>query len=177
MERYIALLRGINVSGQKLIKMAELLLLFKQLKFENCTSYLQSGNIVFDSNYTDENELKINIENAINKHFGYDVPVMIRMKKNWTSIIQNNPFVSVKFKDISFLHVGFLEKNPEKEQLSTFQNFSSLNDELEIIGKEIYLYCPDGYGKTKLNNAFFEKKLKMNCTTRNWKTVLALQNL
>jgi len=174
MTRYISILRGINVSGQKVIKMADLKILYEKLKLNNVTTYIQSGNVVFDSPIKLKAEL---IENAIAKHYGFSVPVILRTDKEWTKIITSNPFTKDPDKDISKMHVVFLADKPnlpDKEKLNKVKHPS---EEYFFEGTEVFLYCPNGYGKTKLSNTFLEKTLKTTATTRNWKTVNKLKEI
>lgn len=171
---YICLLRGINVSGQKLIKMEELKRMFESLGFTNVLTYIQSGNIIFQSSQTDISELTNSIKKEINRLFGFDVSTLLKTKNESTQIVKNNPF---KGKDISKLHVTFLHKKPEKIPYTEIEKVKNKSEEFLINNKEIYLFCPNGYGKTKLTNTYFEKKLKVPATTRNWKTTNKLDEL
>jgi uncharacterized protein (DUF1697 family) len=89
-------------------------------------------------------------------------------------VLSNNPFLSEKNIDESKLHVTFLGEFPSKEQIKKTETLNYEPDRFNIAGKEIYLYCPNGYGRTKLNNNFFENKLNVMATTRNWNTVKKL---
>ena len=171
MKVYIAILRGINVSGQKKIKMQDLHEQLKNLNFYNTRTYIQSGNIIFESEENNSDKIKNSIENCIQDGFGFDIPVIIRTKGEFKEIIDRNPFMKRPQIKLDKLHVTFLSNIPELDKLSDLKNVNFLPDEFVISGKEVYIYCPDGYGKTKLNNTFFEKKLAQNATTRNWKTV------
>jgi uncharacterized protein (DUF1697 family) len=174
MNTFISMLRGVNVSGHNKISMSDLKSLYLSLGFQNVVTYVQSGNVIFDGKQNDTASLSITIESQIKKSFGYDVPVLIRNKNDFHSILNNNPFIARK-KDSSQLYVTFLQSPP-----SNLQKLSSLPkvpDEFIIIDKEIFLFCPNGYGRTKLNNNFFENKLNEIATTRNWNSVKALYEL
>lgn len=174
METYIAILRGINVSGYKMIKMNELRHLFGKLKFKNVRTYIQSGNVVFECNKTSREGLQKTIEKKIVDTFGFEVPVIVKEKVEIEQVLKDNPFVNERNEDITKLHVTFLAKEPEEENINKIKKLKYDPDEFIISGKGIYLFCPDGYGNTKLNNGFFEAKLKVAATTRNWKTVKEL---
>lgn len=177
MQIYISILRGINVSGHKMIKMEELTSLFKSLDFKNVKTYIQSGNVVFQAIETDVHKLAKRIEEKISERFGFEVPVLVKGKKELEAVLQNNPFAKSKDKDVLKLHVTFLSHEPDKSYIDKINQLQYLPDEFVIEGSVIYLYCPNGYGNTKLNNNFFESKLKVTATTRNWKTVNELVNM
>ncbi|MFV0591646.1 MAG: DUF1697 domain-containing protein [Draconibacterium sp.] len=174
MQTYISILRGINVSGKNLLKMAALKQALEQLKFEKVTTYIQSGNIVFQSPEENSERLAETIHHQIQKSFGYDVPTQVFTAKSWKQIIDNNPFVKDKTKDTGFLHVTFLATKPEPFNNQEIFIKKMEGEEIQITSKAIHLYCPHGYGRTKLNNTFLETKLGVPATTRNWKTCLKL---
>ncbi|MEO7209443.1 MAG: DUF1697 domain-containing protein [Chitinophagaceae bacterium] len=171
MKTYISILRGINVSGQKLIKMDALREMFSGLGLHNVQTYIQSGNVLFKSKQTDEEKLARKIEKEISKKFGLEVPVMVKEINELKEIIHKNPFLKDASKDISLIHVTFLSAIPAGENFDKIKSIQSQQDEFQLGGKSIYLYCPNGYGNTKLNNNFFESKLKATATTRNWRTL------
>ena len=177
MNTYISLLRGINVNGQRKIQMKDLAELYALLGFEKIVTYVQSGNVVFSSKLNTISKLAQIIEKGIEDKFGYVVPVKVMEQNELQKIISGNPFLKVKGIDITKLHVTFLSSAPTKENLKKIISADDDNDKMVIAGKEIYLLCPNGYGRTKLTNSFFENKLKTKATTRNWKTVNALMEL
>ena len=167
MKSYISILRGINVGGRKRIKMAELKELYKSLDFQNVKTYIQSGNVVF--RYKEMSPLEIvKIENKIKEVFGFDVAVFIRTKDELQKIIENNPF---KNEDVNKLYVTFLSGIPLKKPIREIEDMKDASEKFVILDKEVYLFISGGYGKTKLSNDFFEKKLKLSATTRSLKTV------
>jgi len=170
----ISLLRGINVSGQKLIKMADLKGLYEGLGFANVRTYLQSGNVVFDSLDKDASELTARIEARIEQVYGYLVTVFIRRPGDFQRILENSPFADRPGAQPNRLLVTFLLRRPLESKLNDLSIPPGTSDELLIGEGEIYLFCPDGYGKSKLSNNYIERKLGVPATTRNWKTVNAL---
>jgi len=170
---YIAILRGINVSGQKMIKMAELKDLFTGLKCTNVRTYIQSGNVIFES-AIDAETLEKKIEKQIEKVFGFEVPVLVRSVEEMKKVLEKNPFLKDKKVDPEKLHVTFLSEVPSKENIEATNKLSFEPDQFILAKKEVYVHCPDKYGTTKINNTFFEKKLKVTATTRNLKTVKEL---
>jgi len=165
------MLRGINVGGQKRIKMDELKGLYESLGLDNIQTYIQSGNVLFSATETDCVKLAGKIEQKIKRSFGFEVVVIIRTKNELGKIIRKNPLAD---KDESKLHVTFLSDYPESIPKEEIKKVVGKSEEFAIEEREIYLYCPNGYGNTKLSNNFFERKLKVTATTRNWKTVTTL---
>lgn len=178
MKKYISILRGINVSGQKKIKMADLKSLYEQLGFKNIVTYIQSGNVIFDSSTTNKADLKTKIEAAIEKTYHFHVPVEIRTNRELENIIKNCPFGSVDLEeDGTKVLVTFLSSAPSKAKITDIQQYVVAPEELVVRKNEVYLYCPNGYGRSKLSNTFLEKKLGIDATTRNWKSVHKLYEL
>jgi uncharacterized protein (DUF1697 family) len=176
--KYITLLRGINVSGQKKIKMDDLRALYKQLGHSHVASYIQSGNVLFDSNETDITVLKQKIEESISTQYRFQVPVIIRTKQDFDRIIYNYPFTGIEITgNETKLLVTFLSSKPSKEKVSLLSDYTTELEKLVAAGEQIYLYCPGGYGTSKLSNSFLEKKLGLTATTRNWRSLCKLQEL
>ncbi len=175
----IALLRGINVTGHHKIKMAVLKQLFLDLGYIDVVTYIQSGNVLFKSEGQESSKIEQSIVYAIENKFKYTVTVLVLAKKQIETIYNSNPFIEkIKNVDHTKLYATFLNSAPVLDRISEIKNrINSNDDEFQIIDKTAYLYCPNGYGKTKLNNNFFEKKLKVNATTRNWKTITKLFEL
>lgn len=176
MNTYIALLRGINVSGQRMIAMKDLKALLIKAGYENVMTYIQSGNIVFKSSETNKKTLAKDIGDIIEKHYNFAVPILVLTAEEVEKIIKKNPYNDGK-KDATKLHVTFLDSMPEKKLLETTRDEKFQSDEFHIDNTIIYLYCPDGYGMTKFSTMFFERKLAVTATTRNWKTLLELEKL
>ena len=168
MKTYISMLRGINVGKHKMIKMDELKDLYRSFNFKDIKTYVQSGNVIFRYQNAPQSELAAKIQNKIKETFGFDVSVIIRTKGEFKKIIFDNPF---KNEDTGKLHVTFLPNIPDKKFINEMKTVKDESEKFYISLKEIYLFLPDGYGRTKFNNNFFEKKLKLDATTRNWKTV------
>jgi len=172
MNTYISILRGINVSGKNIIKMVALKNLFEGLGFQNVSTYIQSGNVVFSTAQTDVKKLEHLICSQIEKEFGLAVPVIVLTKENLQYAIDNNPFS--KDKDEKFLHLTFLAEKPMVFETESIVEKKENNEEISFAENVVYLYCPNGYGNTKLTNTFLERKLKVTATTRNWKTTTEL---
>lgn len=174
MATYISILRGINVSGKNIIKMEALSNMYESLGFKNCVTYIQSGNVVFESKKSTPEKLADTISAQIEKDFGFQVPVLVLTADTLQEIISQNPFVKDKKKDVTFFHVTFLAEASAVKEYDTILDKGQAGEEISITPKAVYLYCPKGYGNTKWTNTFLESKLKVKATTRNWKTTLEL---
>jgi uncharacterized protein (DUF1697 family) len=166
---YISLLRGINISGQKIIKIDELKKLYESCGFRNVKSYIQSGNIIFEFPSDSPEKLVKIIEKTIKDTFSFDVTVIMRTPDEFEKITQINPFA--KTKPVERLYVTFLSDTINERKTDLLNNYKSGDEDFRLIGKELYLYYPNGYGKTKLTNNIIEAKLGVKATTRNWNTV------
>lgn len=171
MSTWIAILRGINVSGARKLPMKELKELFETLKCTNVRTYIQSGNVVFESARLDVGTFGRKVESAIKKRYDYDVPVIVRSLDEMKKAVSANPYMKRKGIELDKLHVTFLADAPKKTEAEKISGATFGDDSFELIGQEVYVHCPDGYGNTKLNNTYFESKLKVSATTRNWRTV------
>jgi len=169
--RCIALLRGINVSGRKTVNMTALKRAFKELGFDNVRTYGQSGNVIFDCGRAHTAQLATHIEEKLRETFGFSTNVIIRTQQELEMIIKSNPLVESPEVARDKLYVTFLANVPDKTATSQLDITPGTGEKLAIVGSEVYLYCPNGYARTKLNNAAFEKKLRTVATTRNWKTI------
>ncbi|MCU4174077.1 DUF1697 domain-containing protein [Carboxylicivirga sp. N1Y90] len=178
MTKYIALLRGINVGGKRKILMADLKELFKNMGYSDISTYIQSGNVVFSSTKKESNvNLADKIEKAILKKFGFEVPVMVRTAQEFKSLLESNPYYKNASSDVDRLHLTLLKEEPALEAINKLKQVDVGDDEFEIVGSSVFLYSTKQYRDTKLGNNFFEKKLKVGATTRNWKTILKLVEL
>jgi uncharacterized protein (DUF1697 family) len=172
MKTYISILRGINVSGKNIIKMNSLLEMYEGKGFKHVTTYIQSGNVIFQSEETNIAELEESISEEIAKRFKFNVPVLIREASDLKHVLAQNPFLEKG--DIDHLYITLLSRSPESHFLQSIQNITYLPDGFVIKDRAVFLKCPNGYGRTKLNNNFFENKLKVSATTRNLKTLTEL---
>ena len=169
MQTYIALLRGINVSGQKKIKMADLKVHLENLNFENVRTYIQSGNVIFESTRTDATDLANTIKAEILKQYGFDVPTLVLTSAYIKTVLKNIPWT--KDKNTDKMYFTLLHEVPSEENIEVVRKISHPPEEFVIDKNVIYFYSPNGYGRAKMNNNFFENKLKVKATTRNWKTL------
>jgi len=144
------------------------------LGFRNVDTYIQSGNIVFQTATENPPALSKHIDEAILQSFGFDSPVIVRTSKEMRNVIANNPFLKEKGIDSSKLHVTFLSETAQKGSVKKLESLATSQDRFHLAAREIYLHCPSGYGRTKLSNNAIEKALLVKATTRNWKTTNTL---
>jgi uncharacterized protein (DUF1697 family) len=173
--RYVALLRGVNLGARNKLAMGDLRALVEGLGGEDVQTYVQSGNVVFTSG-ADAGRLERRLADAILRAHGLEVPVLVRSAGELDAIVRKNPFLRTDADEKS-LHVTFLEEQPRQALVKELDPSFSPPDELHVEGREVFLLCPNGYGRSKLSNAFFEKRLGVVATTRNWRTVFALAEL
>jgi uncharacterized protein (DUF1697 family) len=175
MSVYIALLRAVNV-GQNLLKMERLRELCAELEFENVTTYVQSGNVAFDSEDSPADCCQA-IQHKLAGETRLPVTVIVRTAAEMAALIRRNPFLKENGVDRSKLHVTFLSEPPSKDGLAKLGAIKAGSDEFRASGKEVYLHCPNGYGTSKLSNGAVEKALGVRATTRNWNTVNKLYEM
>jgi len=177
MTTYIALLRGINVSGQNSIRMTALQKSISALGFSDVQTYLQSGNIVFGADKAEQGAFATMIQKCIAQDFGHDVQVLVMQAKELNAIASSNPLWPESGGDEKLFHSTFLFQPVSPASFQSLKLPAADGERAVLVGRAILLHCPHGYGKTKLNNAYFERALKIPATTRNWRTVLALHEL
>lgn len=170
----IALLRSVNVIGKNMIKMPELVRAFKKAGFRNVRTYIQSGNIIFETVEESSEILTVKIRELITKHFGLTIQAVVLTPQELADIVAQNPFPKMPGMDLSKLHVTFLDREAEPEKAEHLLSYNYPPDQIIIGSGAVYVYCPDGYGRTKYHNNFIEKKLSANATSRNWNTCLKL---
>ena len=177
MKTYIALLRGINVSGQKKIKMADLKSLFESLDFKNVKTYIQSGNVIFDMDEMPTEHLEQAIEYRLQKTYGFDVTTIVTNPTDLQHIVHNSPYINDASVDVNRLFVCFLKTAPEPDAMDKLNNITLEEEYFHVFDNVVYIHVPHGIGRAKLNNNFIENKLKVVATTRNWKTINKLIEL
>jgi len=172
---YAALLRAINLGSRNKISMPDLRQLFESVGADDVRTHVQSGNVAFRHKERSPATLVTAIQERIAADLGLDIKVLVRTKAELAKIVTASPFA--KQSDPTKVHVTFLVDKPDAERVAAIDPAKYEPDEFEVIGREVHLHCPNGYGRSKLNNAFFEKKLAQSGTTRNWKTVTTLAEM
>jgi uncharacterized protein (DUF1697 family) len=177
MIKYIAFLRAINVGGKNLIKMDDLKKVFESLGFKNVATYIQSGNVMFESSTTNETTLAKKIENLLHKNLSDNVLVFIRKFEQLKSIVENDPFTKLTFEVPTKLYVTFLKD--ELKQKPKLPYLSAKKDVkiIQINNREIYCIPLEINGSYGFPNLFIEKEFRIKATTRNWDTIIKVFNL
>jgi len=176
MNTYIALLRGINLGKHNALRMADLRALFADLGYLDIQTYIQTGNVIFRSPESiHPKQLNRQLDKAMMTAFGFSVPVILKTLDAFTALINNNPF-AIQGAGTDRLHLTFLEEHPSEDLRRMLLSYSEqfLPDRFILVGDHLYIYCAQNYRDTKLGNHFFEKKLKLYTTTRNWNTSLKI---
>jgi uncharacterized protein (DUF1697 family) len=172
---YVALLRAINVAGKNKLAMNALRTLLTDLGGQDVRTYLQSGNAVFSHPATDPEQLATEVETRL-ADFGVPARALVRTGDELAEVLSGSPFAAQE-PDLTKLHVTFLAEVPAPERAERLQVPAGDTGVFALCGKHIYLHLPDGYGRTKLNNAYLENRLGTVATTRSWRTVAALAEL
>ena len=170
MTRYAAMLRGINLGSRNRVAMPALRELFEALGFSDVETYVQSGNVAFSTSSKPDAAV---IAKRIAKDLGVESPVILRSASELAKLVKGNPFTG----DATAFHVTLLDAKPTAADVKAIDAEGFAPDEFAVVGRDVYLRCPNGYGRSKLTNAFWEKRLSRVATTRNWKTVTALRDL
>ncbi|MDQ1147924.1 uncharacterized protein (DUF1697 family) [Bacillus sp. SORGH_AS 510] len=168
---YIALLRGINVGGHNIIKMADLRQLLEKIGLQKVKTYIQSGNVLFEAEQ-DTTILTQQLEEEIKNTFGFPVPVILRTAEELEKIIKDCPYSVDSLNEGESVQLAFLADEPSQEKIDYLQGFKSELDECQIVGKEVYLFFRQSIRDSKLATQL--PKLGVPATVRNWKTVLKI---
>jgi uncharacterized protein (DUF1697 family) len=181
-ETWIALLRGINVGGRNRLPMTELRALHERLGHEDVRTHLQTGNVVFRAREDDEQALARTLVTALDADLAITCTVILRSPAELAAVVAANPFAdriagargAATDAQAKALHVTFLDAPAARDAFADLDPASHAPDELVASGREVYLWCPGGYGRTKLTTTFLERRAGCAATDRNWNTVSAL---
>ena len=177
---FIALLRGINVGGKNMMKMAALKAALEEAGLDAVQTYIQSGNVLFRSQQN-EADLRLLIENTIQARFGFAVPVVLRTAAELDSLIGNLPFMDDEIKkvqegtDAEVLYAALLNETPSAERIAQVEKYKSAGEQMVVVGRDVYLLFSESIRSSKLASHLV--KLDKSATTRNWKTILKLSGL
>lgn len=169
----MALLRGINVGGKNRLPMKDLVALFEDAGAEDVQTYIQSGNVVYRASASLAKRIPAVIGEALAEEAGLEIPVVTRTARELKAVAEGNPFLRQGV-DLGVLHVGFLSGKPTAARVKSLEPDRSPPDAFEVRGREIYMRCPNGMARTKLTTAYFDSRLRLVTTVRNWRTVLKL---
>jgi uncharacterized protein (DUF1697 family) len=168
------MLRGVNVSGRNRLPMGDFAEALTSLGFDEVVTYLQSGNAVVDARGRPATVASATAD-MLAESFGLSVPVVVRTAEELQSVLAGNPYLAAE-SDPTKLHVTFLAEQPDR-RATVDRPVGAGKDTFEVAGRDVYLHCPGGYGRSKLTNDFFERRLGAPATTRNWRSVVALAEL
>lgn len=171
MKTYIALLRGINVGGHNKVPMAELRALLAKSGFKNVKTYIQTGNIIFQDSEGDVIDIETKLRNIILDHFGFEVAVLVRTRDQIQAVFDHCPFPEDQKTNSYF---AMLSHKPDHALVIEAKEKTYDNEVYDIIEDALYFYCANGYGKAKFSLNYFERKLKVDATARNYKTIVKL---
>ena len=169
----IALLRGINVGGKNRLPMNELVAMFMDAGCEDVRTYIQSGNVLYRRKPTGNEDIPSLISASILDRFGYQITIITRTAQEIRAVARTNPLAGGGV-EADKLHVVFLSEAPEASLIESLDPQRSPGDRFAVLGREIYLLCPNGFARTRLTNSYFDSRLSTTTTTRNWRTVLKL---
>jgi uncharacterized protein (DUF1697 family) len=170
---HVALLRGVNLAGKNRLPMKDLAAMFTEAGCTDVVTYIQSGNVVFRATEACAARIPAAIAKAVADRLGFRAPVVMRTAGELRGVVRSNPFLRAGA-DAESLHVLFLADRPSPARVAALDPERSPTDEFEVVGREIYLRCPNGVGRTRLTNEYFDAKLATTSTMRNWRTVLKL---
>ena len=171
MQTHLALLRGINVSGHKMINMMALKKALEAIGFKNVVTYIQSGNVFVDTEETSQSKVGFMIKQEIFKEFGHDVPVIVIGKPDLQACLDRNLFLNETDIDLKKLYVSFISSELPENMITQLNLNFIKPDEIQLDGKRIYLKYDISPAKTRLDNKWIEKSMNVVSTTRNWNTV------
>lgn len=177
MPNYLCLLRGINVAGQKLIKMDALREIFKAQGYQSVSTYIQTGNIFFSHPESSPEKVRSNIESMLHHSLGYEVAAIIREAHQMQDIFARNPFANREEVQTKQIYIAYLDQVPSKENIIDFEAMSNDIEEVRVVGEEVWFLYGNGAGNAKITNQVLEKKLKVTSTSRNWNSTSKLRDL
>jgi len=175
MESYVALFRGINVGGKNIVPMKALVVLFEDLGFRNVKTYIQSGNVVFESSGKSVARLSVKIGSEMKKRLGFATQVFLLGLEELEEAILANPFPEA-ISDPSALHFAFLTSAPQNPDMQRLESLKKKSERFHLTDKVFYLHAPEGVGKSKLA-ANVERLLAVTMTNRNFRTVCKIRDL
>ncbi|MBX7159847.1 MAG: DUF1697 domain-containing protein [Acidimicrobiia bacterium] len=173
---HVALMRGLNVGGKNRLPMVELAAAFEAEGCSDVRTYVQSGNVVFAAPAGVVEGLADAVAERLRAVHGITTPVVLRTGEEIATVVGANPFLA-RGEDIALQHVAFLSGVPAPADVESLDPDRSPPDEFAVVGREVYLHLPGGVGRTRITNAYLDRRLGVVSTARNWRTVLALADM
>lgn len=168
--KYAAFLRGINVGGKNKVKMETLREICASIGLENVKTYINSGNVIFETANSDDKKIAEKIEKAIEKEFALHIKTIVRSISEMEEIIENNPFDG-QFENDKDLHVFFLDEELSDEKRKMLLSNNNENEKFAVRGREIFYLLQGSFSDSLMGKDYIGKKLKVSATARNWRTV------
>lgn len=173
---FIALLRGINVSGRNKIPMSELRSLCAELGWKDVQSYIQSGNLVFKAESTPA-KLETALEQAIEGRFGLSIPILVRAAAVWPDYIKDNPYPEASQSEPNLVMLALSKAAPKPDAAEKLRERAVCGERISQVGDSLWVHYAEGVAKSKLSPALFDRLVGSSVTARNWRTVLKLQEM
>ena len=177
MARFVGLLRGVNVGGNRMVAMADLRDCCTRLGLKDPATLLQSGNLVFEGGALKPAALEKRLEAGVRERFGFDVDFMVRTGAEWAAIVAGNPFRKEALADPAHLLVFAFKAEPVPAAVAAVSEAGKFAEQIRQRGRELYVTFPNGIGRSALSTAAAWRKLTAAGTARNWNTVLKLRAL
>jgi uncharacterized protein (DUF1697 family) len=174
MTAVIAMLRAVNLGSHNRVRMDALCTLCSSLKLRDPRTYVQSGNVVFHTSEREIAKVARRIEDAMERDFGFRTDVIVRTAGEMRDVVARNPFAKRRGLDAKRLLVFFFGNEPGAEAREKIRSIKVNGEELHLDGRELYIYFPDGQGRSKVSTAAIERMLKTPGTGRNWNSVTKL---
>jgi uncharacterized protein (DUF1697 family) len=175
MGAWIALFRGINVGGNNILPMAELRSDLETLKLKNVRTYIQSGNVVFESTDKSTSSLTKKIRGRIEKRYGFRPQLIILGREDLLAAIEANPFTKA-VSNPKTLHFFILAEPATDPDVKALDSAKTATENYKLTDRVFYLHTPDGIGRSKLA-ANVEKYLGVVTTARNYRTIDKLRSM
>lgn len=176
LNQYVALLRGINVSGKNKVPMKELKPLCETLGWENIRTHLQTGNVIFSTSNPGAS-LEVDLEQAVEAHFGFSIPVIVREAKTFEGYLMNAPFPEQRSTEPSWVLLYTTKLPISPEALQMLESRASLGEEIVVAHDSLWIYFPEGVGESKLSPSVIDRAVGSMATGRNWNTVVKIQEV
>ncbi len=176
METFIALLRGINVTGRNKIPMRELCAVCADLGWEDVRSYIQSGNLVFQAD-DKPTKLETDLERAIERRFALSIPILVRAATVWPDYVRDNPYPDASQSEPNHVMLALSKVAPKPDAAAKLQERAVRGESILQVGDALWVHYAGGVAKSKLSPALFDRLVGSPVTARNWRTVLKLQEM
>lgn len=176
METFIALLRGVNVGGHNKIPMAELRSLCADLGWRDVQSYIQSGNLIFRADQA-PTHLEVELEQAIERHLGLSIPVIVRAAADWSAYMASNPYPEESAREPNLVMLALSKTSPAQDAAQKLQERAANGERIAQMDDALWLYYPEGSWRSRLSPSLLDRAVGSPVTTRNWRTVLKLAEL